>query len=664
MREKINQLIVVVSSALLNLTTINSMWVPTQDWYLEWARNISNGRTPYVDFFLPFPPLYVEIYRLFGIFPDPLITSRIFNLIVYCVMALYLYKISRLKLSGSFSVILGFGLAFVIGLEPTDTIAGYFEFATMLAAIGVYHYLVNSSFRNKIISGVFLALASLVKQNFVLAVLVFITFETVELIRYARTKQKFKEVSKGFVIGATSVYGIFSIYLLINENFVAFIRAMLMGGGKNLQFSNLVYGLFYEFGQVLPYVMIFFIAIAGAALIGSTKLTQKLYIDRILASGFLALAVSFLAVNAGILSFKYILIVWFLFFVYFALNKLLQKDKYFEQLLSFILIISVPLIVIFTWVISNSNSSLLLKIWQILVEKNNFELLIARQTAQELWIVICFICILIVYVYLTRITTFQKLYVGNIVRKYSNEIVNIPKDYFIVIIGLSSAMIVNSFNGAAALVSNLVIGAVVLSWFFSQPFIKPAFIQVFQLALVSSLIIATPIMTINTYSWFGWNEQKTPNVESKLELFSNFQLTTMEEEFFSKIKLKLDKAIEISGETSPSIAVFPAQPIFNDLAEISPINLSCPISWIDICPDSWLQKDLSKIQEGLPSIVVYYALPSETMAGQDSYYRNGKKSVLSEILNHLQKSNGSYSQFAKVPVKANPGSFVYVFVRK
>ena len=97
MKSKKYEIYLVILTSGISLTSISTIWSPTQDWYLEWASYWNEGLLPYKDFFFPFPPLYLYLYKFILYTPDPLLFSRLFNFAVVIVLNVGLYKLLNLK---------------------------------------------------------------------------------------------------------------------------------------------------------------------------------------------------------------------------------------------------------------------------------------------------------------------------------------------------------------------------------------------------------------------------------------------------------------------------------------------------------------------------------------------------------------------------------------
>ena len=100
MKNKKNEIFLVLLASGISLTSISTIWSPTQDWYLEWASYWNNGLLPYKDFYFPLPPLYLFFYKYILQTPDPLLFSRLFNFVIILALNVGTYKLLNLKFKG------------------------------------------------------------------------------------------------------------------------------------------------------------------------------------------------------------------------------------------------------------------------------------------------------------------------------------------------------------------------------------------------------------------------------------------------------------------------------------------------------------------------------------------------------------------------------------
>jgi hypothetical protein len=119
----------------LNIFLINTIWTPTQGWYLEWANYMNQGLNPHTDFYLPFPPLFVWVNRIFLWTADPLIAERFFMTIAYSLLSLGLFKLLTRFFSLNIAIYTSLLSILIFQLSPTNTISGYYEFAILLATL-------------------------------------------------------------------------------------------------------------------------------------------------------------------------------------------------------------------------------------------------------------------------------------------------------------------------------------------------------------------------------------------------------------------------------------------------------------------------------------------------------------------------------------------------
>lgn len=659
-------IVLVIATGSLNLPYLNSLWVPTQGWYLEWARYINNGKIPYLDFSFPFPPLYLELNRTFLVFPDPLIASRIFDFSIEIFMTLGLYFIGTLYVRKWLAVFIAFSLVSIWQLDPTNTIAGYFEFATMLLAWGLYFYIKNAGKFSGIAAGVLLVSASLVKQNFV--AVVFILF-VAKLYKLTREKRENNQFNLNVVLSIVFSYLVFALYLILNGNLLAFFDSMLTGGGKsitgNTLFSNLIASA--DFDQLIfPFVVF---GTACFVMILAKSSPNKWIVEKV----FFPLALAFSALlifgTISIWGPKSLVTVGIGVFIGFNALLFLLKTKPNYFLFSLASITATVSVSVISWFVSNEETGLGKRIFDGLMNHfSDFEsghLLLGK----ILWAIVLtsLLTRLILWIVNTKVyksnffTPKLILITEEPTLRTPTQDTTLVKDSDVVF-ALIASLVLNSFNGQANMDSNIVLTIIVLGWSLSK---LNKVLTSALLSLVSIfLIFSIPVIPLHVYSWFGWDEFKTVNISNEIPLFKNFKLTTEETYFYSNLNVAISTAEnKLNNPEKSTIISIPAQPVLGYLSNLDSFWLHCPIMHIDICPEKDSEKDLVSIVSGEPTVVIYYALPESLRNSFDTDFRKGKISASNKIYNFL-KSGREYRLVESVSVPNYPNTNVEIYVKK
>ncbi|WP_400210812.1 hypothetical protein [Methanomethylophilus alvi] len=170
---------------LLMIVTITLTWVafsynkfavPSEGWYVVYADMILNGKTPYVDFDLLFPPLYTYIITFVNlIFGNNLIVYRILGIFVFLSIIYMAFCIFSLVFPNWISAIAALVVMAVMQSENTFIAYDYIRFYDLFNYVSFYLLLRvivkkydDESFDEKntlFLAGLFLALAILTRQT-------------------------------------------------------------------------------------------------------------------------------------------------------------------------------------------------------------------------------------------------------------------------------------------------------------------------------------------------------------------------------------------------------------------------------------------------------------------------------------------------------------------
>jgi hypothetical protein len=670
-------------AALLNVTSINTIWTPTQDWYLEWAKYLSDGLVPYRDFYIPLPPAYVILNQLCLLTGDPLLASRFLNTVVYSLLALGIYLFLAIFSRKSTAIWVTLAVILFWEIHPTDTIGGYYEFATCLAIWGLYFLVKHSSRIENIIGGVMIALASLTKQNFGFVTVVVLA---VIILQQRNLKTRNKEVESDssnrmfFAAGAILTYLIFFIYLLFTNSLGQFLRIMMQGGGKNLTLTNLFKNIFSEAASSsnLFSALLFIFAIyilnrrsEKFSIIGKHK--------RLASSLLLSTSIFVVHLQQYPTAFPRIIIEILVFtLIIFSTEKIIRVSGFQRVEVVFLVILPV-VVVIGTWMISNSKHGFFQSFFREISGDKSLGILFMlwNYVGGIVWVTSIFIFAIYVWNYLHR---FKKIKLKNKGRvklnsknheSYSETWDKFRKKFesgslvyfYAAVLALIASGFINSFNGAAYTDSNILIVAIMLALGLDLvPESHELTTRLFW-GIGIPLIASAAIITIVPYQWLGWSELKTPNVRNSIPLFRNFELTQTETTFYEKISKAIVMASDEHHESAARIAELPAQPILDSFSTLKQYRLNCPIMHIDVCPESAAIVDLRRIEANPPAVFVYFDFGTPLLKDFENVYRFGKISTIRKIRDNLL-SDSRYRLASTISDPADPNSKVYIFSLK
>lgn len=641
---------------LFNFFLINTIWTPTQGWYLEWASYVNKGLNPYTDFYIPFPPFFVWINRIFLWTSDPFIAERIFMTIAYSLLSLGLYQLLSRFFSSGISISASLLSILIFQLSPTNTISGYYEFAMLLATWGLYFSFSEGS-KKRYFGGVLLATSCLTKQNFLLlipavALMESFTFESKKnygVKRYATT------------FGAFSALLAFTGYLVSESSLLRFLEIMLQGGGKDPEILSSLKNLIAP--ALNPSLLYLFCLILLTNTMIKVKSTaENRFIAIFLATQMVILVLNPFSISSLIESRVSIIIFGVVFLAIFFnwkfLNQLIVSSK---SWLIIVIIYMTPFLVfvmneIFLRSALNQNT--------FFQKLNNYSSNVGLKiSGLLLLIMITFVLFQISAIWYPEV----KQYIHQCFRNEIDQPRLLAKLNYVVF-GLLATGLLNAVNGGFDFAANLILGSISIA-FFVKHFEKTLTKGVFIIPIALSLLLSSIQIGIHNYQWFGWNEvasgHSTSN-RSELGIFRNFYLTNPQRNFYQEISSGLDLAeqkIAKSTDVAPEILVFPMQPVISELSLLKKYRVNCPIMHFDICPDNEAEKDFKNFKMNPPDLVVLFDLGMDFIDINEKAWRDGKISTYRRIQEFFLES-GLYSKVKIVRSNSVNLSDVYILVLK
>lgn len=641
----------------LNFFLINTIWTPTQGWYLEWASYLNQGLNPYTDFYLPFPPLFVWINRVFLWTSDPLIAERLFMTITYSLMSLGLYKLLSRFFSLNTAVFTSLLSILIFQLSSTNTISGYYEFAILLTAWGLYFSLSESSTK-RFFGGTLLVACCLTKQNFLPLILAIILMELFSF----QDKKKYGINKYATTFGAFCAFLAFTGYLVLNNSLLRFIEIMLQGGGKDPEVIALIKNILSP--TLNPSYLFLFCLILLTITILKDR-TQTAEKERRLVQSFLVAQMVVLMLNpfsisslierrVSILVFGVALLV-----ILFNWKLLCQPAVSLKSWLFIFIIFLTPFSAFVMNEILLRTSLSQNRFFQIL---NDYSLNTGSKISGLLLLTMnAYVLVQISAIRYPKLKQyFYRCFKDGVDRPSLLTKLNY------VVIGLLAAGILNAVNGGFEFPANLILGSISTA-FFVKHFEQSLKKNIFVIAFALSILLSSIQIGIHNYQWFGWNEVASGHStsdRSELRIFRNFYLTGPQENFYKEVNSGIDlaeKKLANRTDSDPKIVIFPMQPVISKLSSFTKYRLNCPILHFDVCPDNEAMKDLKNFKRNPPDLVVLFDLGMDFINSNEKVWRDEKISTYREIQEFFLES-GRYSTLKIVQSNSVSSSDVYILV--
>lgn len=639
----------------LNFFLINTIWTPTQGWYLEWAKYLNQGLDPYADFYLPFPPLFVWVNRVFLWTSDPFIAERFFMAIAYSLLSLGLYKLLTRFLSSNIALCSSLLSILIFQLSPTNTISGYYEFAMLLATWGLYFSFSEKS-EKRFFGGILIAASCLTKQNF-LPLIFAITLMELFSCQY---KNKYEARKYAITLGAISAFLAFSVYLLSNSSFLRFIEIMLQGGGKDPEVLSLLKNILAP--ALNPSILYLYCLVLLIITMVSDR-NHTVRNDKGLVAVFLVTQMLVLLLNpfsiSSLLERRTSIIVFAIIFLVTLLNW-----KWLNQLVntskSWLIILMIFLTPFLAFVVNEMILRTALNQTRFFHQLNVYSSNVGLNISGLLLLTMN--TFVLVQLCAFRSTKLQQ-YIYKCLKDDADRPSLLTKLNYVVF-GLLAAGLLNAVNGGFDFPANLILGSISIA-FFAKHFTKSLMRKVFVIPFVLSILISSIQIGVHNYQWFGWNEVASGHSTSdgsELRVFRNFYLTEPQKNFYQEVSLGMnlaEKKLVKSVDSDPRILVFPMQPVISELSLLKSYQLNCPIMHFDVCPDNEAEKDLQSFKRNPPDLVVLFDLGVDFIYSNEKAWRDDKVSTYRKIQEFFLES-GLYSTIKIVHSNSVNLSDVYI----
>lgn len=616
---KINNSKFVFYSFFLCLTSVNTIWTPTQGWYYIWSKKLID-ETPYVDYYLPLPPLYVYLNRVFLLFPDPLLTERLMMIMVFILMVSGFFQIMTLYFKQNISIFTTLLSSTLFQFSPTNTIAGYYEFGLMLLLWGFY-FCHKKSLIVQISGGILICCSSLTKQNFLGASVVLLFLFVWKILK----KREIFWPAVGNLVG----YLFFLCYLIVNGATGIFISTMLQGGGKN---PNLI-----SFLKNSAYLVS----------------NQEIFI-----SSVTLLILIYLSYYFGeFVQIKNRNLILCILLICVFIEVTLTNSNVLNHRFFILIILGIALVTCLTWIGLQKFELEIKNNWHYLSLTTcltfiSFEILSRTSDKSDELVSIGSEVSQKSFLQIENALTILGLY-GLILLIRKREIVKTQINSMnggYLLISFFFCMILNNFNGGLTYSTAFYLFGFGIAYTMQGINLLQTkkFFHVFTAGI---LIVICLGITLNVYAWYGWNEKFNEHVieEQKPQIFRNFFLTSNQLNIYNQVGSSFDTIKKnIDNEENLRIISWPSQPIFSLISSFEQYKSNCAIIHFDVCPENQAKLDLNYIKKDPPEIVIYSDAGIEFIRSEEKMWRNGEISSQRKIREFLLYSN-SYRVIREIP---------------
>ena len=331
-------LIVLCASSFLFATPI---FTNDELWNFQQVYKMHNGFSIYKDANVIVTPLFFYLgYIVLSVFSFTILGFRIYNLIIYSMLFIMLYKIFKaLKVSNKLIPVY-LSLIFLFQVQNIIAGANYTVLSIVISLIGMYFYITKKS--NNIKQGIIIFLCLFTKQNvgifYVLSVLIY------ELILNKKINLKYiKDQLKKIIVLLIPTL-VFVLYLHFSGTIIDFINycfgSLIEFGETNLIFTAPPYMILILLFSILIYIIT--IALKNRI---KDKVAIDFFNNMTILFIFLLGAIPNIYPILNSSHFIYVFPFAFLIILYF-LDTFILKDLFTEARFSFLIVFVILLIVI------------------------------------------------------------------------------------------------------------------------------------------------------------------------------------------------------------------------------------------------------------------------------------------------------------------------------
>jgi hypothetical protein len=577
--------------------------------------------------------------------------------IAYSLLSLGLYKLLTRFFSLNIAIYTSLLSILIFQLSPTNTISGYYEFATLLATWGLYFCFSEGSAK-RFFGGVLLVGSCLTKQNFLLLIPAIILMESFS----SENKKKYEIKKYATTLGVLCAFLVFTGYLVADGSFLRFVEVMLQGGGKDPEVFLLIKNVLAP--SLNPSTLYLFCLI----LLIITTLKDKSQTAgnaRGLVTLFLVAQMFVIMLNpfsiSSLIERRVSILVFGVALLVILFNwKLLHQPA--VSLKSWLVIFIIFLTPFSVFIINEILLRTSLNPNHFFQFLNDYSSNVGSKTSGLL--LLAMNACVVVQISAIRYPKLKQYFYRCFKDGVEQPILLTKVNY--VVIGLLASGLLNAVNGGFDFPANLILGSISIAFFikhFEQSLKKMMFVIVFAL----SILLSSIQIGIHNYQWFGWNEvasgHSTSDV-SDLRIFRNFYLTDPQKNFYEEVNSGIhlaEKKLAESIDSDPKILIFPMQPVISELSSLTKYRLNCPILHFDVCPDNEAKKDLKNFKRNPPDLVVLFDLGMDFIISNEKTWRDEKISTYRKIQEFFLES-GWYSTLKIVQSNSVNLSDVYILV--
>lgn len=571
-----------------------------EGWYTYYAKCINNGELAYRDFDYLFPPLYIYLIAIITkIFGYKLIVLRIFGVIVFAIIAFFLFLIIRTLFGDKIAMVATITSSLYMQSEVVQIFYDYIRVMDIFVVISAYLLirLIKNEFdrdlkteRLSIYLGFSIACVTLIKQNVGLIIWAFI-FAYLMVAMYVVAKPRMIRVIIKYLAGYFVPILVTALLLLTSGSLFPFLHQT---GGEALAAKGGVFAILFHW---IPNN------------IGAFR-------------GAIEFAVMFLAILV----------------VSMFASKKIKKDESSANWGELCLFIAFPVLSFIGVVLFSKNEN-------VAMVFDGYAYLSPYSV---------FLIVVPIFIYYVGKT---------LVFRFSNDQIDYTMLCYVALSGMYVAiawgcgMSGGLAEGQATLGVAFIIGLLLFS--LDRKYLRLVQIFVVFVCLLMSLQLGAKKM-IHSYNWWGMDESnfwESSEVSEKIDLLDGIKMSPETLEAYETVW----EIVEQNTGKDDFIYCFPQIPSFYYLCDRNDPGVRAKVQWFDVASDASIDNDMKVLEANPPKAIIIYESSEYAYDSHERAFRAGELSATRRMKQFLldYATQHAYTFYGRVSSTENNSFLVY-----
>lgn len=603
---------------------------------------------PYRDYFYPVTPLTFFEARIFALFPDPLLASRLIMLVLPALLASAVMSLASAFVSKRDAFTVSALLVSTLGVLRLEALAGwntqFFVYTAVGIALAAKSWTTGVGKPRKasnsispmlyaILAGTAFSLAMMVKQTTIVTVAVIV----VGLVLWLRLRFGARVGRRGLVLSAATLVvpglsiAMLAIYLESHRALGPFVWDMLSAGGKNPDLFKGLGAIWSEINLyllnpaslvVLLLIVLILLAVKRDLTWNSSGIAARTLFAVVALLAYLVLETTLVNTPPGREMMIAIALCCASIAVFPRRNGIVLFAERGLAVRTFVAIFVIPVLV------------------GAFRMRDDFPgYLEGLASVERRWISFSILGTIILTYATTSTKGYQVLSSLFSTDEPTRRRLNSPDSQSVIIVlAILSAVgsLVNVFSSGGTLYMQFFIPslaiflAVLIRWIRGRSgsrLLLPSLVSV----VYGSTVVFICAAIVAPYSWFGWKEESLlngPRSWSAEGYLSGIALSPQSKGVYDRLGRAETVGAELSGAQDPTLFTFPNLPGAASLTALRPYGgLPCVVLWFDVCPNELAEKSLERFSRNPAQVIVWTDPPEEVIGSDEATFIRGRSAI-------------------------------------